>query len=353
MSSQGPMRVGVIGTGFGSRVHIPAFQQSADFEVVAVVSGRRERAEQAARQAGIGWFSDDYRSMLAEVDLDVVSIATPGGLHHEMVLAAAAAGRHILCEKPFATSASEAQAMLAAVRSAGVGHAINHEFRMQPPRQRFREMVKAGFLGRVFDVRAVLDMGMLLDPNRGWTWWSDRAQYGGMMQAMTSHLIDFLLWTFGDITSVSAQVDTFIRSRPAPDGSMREVTSDDQNAALVRFSNGAAGSIHVSGVYRAPRSLLEAHGSEGSLSIEDNKLLSARQPGKLEPVELTPLPTAAQGGDVTVQLMAAYLAHVARVFRGEADESVATFEQGLQVQAVMDAMHASSARASAINPLLS
>src|SRR3981081_2442827 len=97
-----PLRVGVIGTGFGATVHVPAFMAADEFEVVAVVSRRRENAERVARSAGIGWFSDDYRAMLGEVDLDVVSVAVPGGLHHEIVLAAAAAGRHILCEKPFA-----------------------------------------------------------------------------------------------------------------------------------------------------------------------------------------------------------------------------------------------------------
>jgi predicted dehydrogenase len=235
-ASDRPLRVGVIGTGFGSQVHVPAFQQAPDFEVVAIVSRRRENAERVAREAGLGWFSDDYRAMLRDVDLDVVSIATPGGLHHEIVLAAAAAGKHILCEKPFATSVAEARAMLAAVQRAGVAHAINHEFRMIPARQAFRRMVvDEGFLGTAFDVRGIVDLGMLLTPGRGWTWWSDRAQYGGMLQAMTSHLIDFLLWTFGDIARLSASLDTFIRTRRAADGTDREVTSDDQNAALLHF----------------------------------------------------------------------------------------------------------------------
>jgi predicted dehydrogenase len=333
----GPFRVGVIGTGFGSNVHIPAFKASDDFEVVAVVSRRRDNAERVARQAGIGWFSDDYRAMLAEVDLDVVSIAVPGALHHEIVLAAAAAGRHILCEKPFATSVAQGREMLAAVKQAGVRHAINHEFRMIPARQTFKRMVGQGFLGDPYDVRAVLETGMLLNPQRGWSWWSDRAQYGGIMQAMTSHLIDFLLWTCGDIASLSGRVDTFIRSRKAEDGTQREVTSDDQNAALLRFTSGASGLLHVSGIARAPRSLIEADGSKGSLSIDDNTLQSAREPGKLEPVEVTPL--AAEG---QVMLMTAYLSHVARLFRGEPDDDVATFEQGLRVQAVMDAIHQSS-----------
>jgi predicted dehydrogenase len=331
------LRVGVIGTGFGSTVHIPAFKASDDFEVVAVVSRRLENAARVAAAAGIGWFSDDYRAMLSEVELDVVSIAVPGGLHYEIVLAAAAAGRHVLCEKPFATSVAEGREMLAAVQEAGVGHAINHEFRMLPARQTFRRMVGEGFLGELFDVRALLDMGMLLNQARPWTWWSDRVQYGGMLQAMSSHLIDFLLWTCGDIASLSGRTDTFIRSRPAGDGTPREVTSDDQNATLLRFASGATGLLHVSGVTRAQRSLIEAHGSRASLSIEGNRLQSAVEPGKFEPVEVTPL-----AGEGPVPLMTAYLAHVARVFGGASDDNVATFDQGLRVQAVMDAIHQSS-----------
>src|SRR5215813_8439347 len=116
-----PFRVGVIGTGFGATVHVPAFKASADFQVVAVVSRPRTNAERVAREHGIGWFGDDYRAMLREVELDVISITTPGGLHHEIALAAAEAGRHILCEKPFATSVAQAKQMLAAARRAGVG----------------------------------------------------------------------------------------------------------------------------------------------------------------------------------------------------------------------------------------
>src|SRR5579864_451751 len=115
-TTDGRLRVGVIGTGFGSNVHVPAFKAS-----------------------------DDFRAMLREVaDLDAVSIATPGGLHHEMVLACAEAGKHILCEKPFATSLDQAREMLAAVQGAGVGHAVNHEFRMIPARAEFKRMVAEG-----------------------------------------------------------------------------------------------------------------------------------------------------------------------------------------------------------------
>lgn len=337
--TDGRLRVGVIGTGFGSNVHVPAFKAAPDFEVVAIVSGHAENAERVAREHGIGWWGDDYRAMLREVSsLDVVSIATPGGLHHEMVLASAEAGKHILCEKPFATSLDQAHEMLAAVQRAGVGHAVNHEFRMIPTRAAFKRMVDEGFLGTAFDIRAQVDMGMILNPARKWNWWSDRKQYGGMLQAMTSHAIDFLLWTFGDIDSLSGRLDTFVRQRPTQDGTLREVTSDDANAALVRFASGASGLISVSGVARVQRQIFEAHGSDGSLSIDQNQLLAGHEAGGLERIEVPP-----SDGQGTVGLMVAYLSHVARVFRGEADPAVATFEQGVRVQAVMDAFHASSA----------
>jgi len=344
-SSQAPLRVGVVGTGFGSSVHVPAFKASPDFDVVAIVSGHRENAERVAREHGLAWSGDDVRAMLREVDLDAISIATPGGLHHEMVLAAAEAGLHILCEKPFATSLEQANEMLAAVGQASVGHAVNHEFRMTPARQVLRRMVGEGYVGAPFDVRAVQDLGMLLNPGRTWSWWSDRQQYGGVLQAMTSHLIDFLLWTFGDITSVSGRLDTFIRERPDAEGRTREVTSDDANATLLRFASGASGLVMVSGVSRVARAVVEVHGSSGSLSIENNRLVAGREAGKLEPVDVPELEV--QG---PVGLMTAYLGHVARVFRGETDDNVATFEQGVRVQAVMDAIHRSSdANAAHIN----
>jgi predicted dehydrogenase len=275
--------------------------------------------------------------MLREVHLDVVSIAFPGGTHHEIALAAADARKHVLSEKPFTTSVAKAQDMLAAVRTGGVGHAVNHEFRMIPARQAFRRMVAEGYLGTPFDIRAYLDIGMLLNPSRGWSWWSDRQQYGGMLQAMSSHLIDFLTWTFGDIRVLSGRLDTFIKTRPAPDGNEREVTSDDANAAFVRFANGASGLLFVSGASRAQRSIIEAHGSTGSLQIDNNRLLAATEPGKFEPVEVP-----ATEGQGPVPLMTGYLSHVARVFGGEPDDVVATFEQGVRVQAVMDAIHQSS-----------
>src|SRR4051794_25636588 len=109
LSPDRPFRVGVVGTGFGATVHVPAYTAADGFQVVAITSGHRENAERVAAEHHIAWSGDDYRAMLREVDLDVVSIATPGGLHHEIALAAADAGKHILSEKPFATTLQQAR----------------------------------------------------------------------------------------------------------------------------------------------------------------------------------------------------------------------------------------------------
>src|SRR3954469_3863844 len=103
-----PLRIAVAGVGFGAAVHIPAFQ-SEGLDVVAVFSRRRERAEEAAAKFGIANVYDDYSAMLARDDIDAVSIVTPVTLHHEMTLQALAAGKHVLCEKPFTVTASEAK----------------------------------------------------------------------------------------------------------------------------------------------------------------------------------------------------------------------------------------------------
>src|SRR5947199_6956480 len=107
-TTSGRLRVGVVGTGFGAITHVPAFAASDAFEVVAIVSRQRANAERVATAHAIPWFSDSFDAMMDEVDLDVVSIATPGPLHHAMVLAAASKRKHVLCEKPFATSVDQA-----------------------------------------------------------------------------------------------------------------------------------------------------------------------------------------------------------------------------------------------------
>src|SRR3954451_1362770 len=274
MSSQ-PVRVAVIGTSFASAVQIPGFQLLPGVDVVAVASAREERAAQAAEKFGIPNAYGDWRKMLDEVECDLVSIVTPPYLHHEMTLATIARGRHVFCEKPFASNVAQAVEMVQAAERSGLVHAVDHEFRYRPARARLKELIDGGHLGEPRVIRWGWLLGMLAEPrSMAWTWWSERSKNGGILGALGSHLIDSLLWWFGDITEVTAQLNTFVTRRPTQDGtSWDEVTADDNVALLLRFASGARCTVDLSGVARPGRLLLEAYGTDGAIAIEDDERL--------------------------------------------------------------------------------
>jgi len=203
MSAQ-PVRIAVIGTSFASSVQIPGFQLLPGVEVVAVASGRPGRAAETAERFGIPNAFDDWRAMLDEVECDLVSIVTPPYLHHEMTLATIERGRHVFCEKPFASNVAQGVEMVRAAERSGLVHGVDHEFRYRPARARLKELIEAGHLGQPRVIRWGWLLGMLAEPkSRAWNWWSERSKDGGIFGALGSHLIDSLLWWFGDITEVT------------------------------------------------------------------------------------------------------------------------------------------------------
>jgi predicted dehydrogenase len=282
--------------------------------------------------------------MLADQQLDLVSIVTPPYLHHEMTLAALERGCHVLCEKPFALNLAQAREMLAAARQAGVVHAVDHEFRYLPARLKMKELVESGYLGELLTVRISAQSDMLLDPQaRPWTWWHDREKGGGILGALGSHLIDTLRWWFGEIVELAAQLDTYVKRRPLSDGGeWREVTADDLVAALLRLANGAQASFLVSGLARGAGSRMEAHGTAGTLIIDEATLLGVQGRGAPQPIELPALPRLNQGDDFRIAPFLSFLERFLPQLRGEGEAAVASFEEGVAVQAVMDAMHESS-----------
>lgn len=335
------IRVGVIGTGFGGVVQVPGFWRSPGVELVAVTSGREERARAIGRQYGLAAYSD-YRRMLDEQELDLVSVTTPPYLHHEMVMAALERGRNVLCEKPLAANLGQAREMLAAAERAGVVHAVDHEFRYLPARLKLKELVDQGYLGelKVARVTGLNDMWH----NRPWNWVMQREKSGGILQAQGSHLIDSLHWWFGPIIEVGAQLDTLVRSRPTASGEWRACDAEDQVAALLRLANGAEVSYLISGGVRPGQNRVEAYGSEGTLVIDESRLLGARGSGALEPIELsTSLPKLEPGDDFRLAPFLAFLERFLPRLRGERAEAVAGFGEGVAVQAVMDALRQSDA----------
>jgi predicted dehydrogenase len=344
------IRIGIIGTGFGLSTMVPGFRRIAGAELVAIGSARRERAEEAARANGIAMAFDDYRTMLAEAQLDLVCIATPVITHAPITLAAIAAGCHVLCEKPMAMDSNEASAMLQAATDAGVVHLIDHELRFNPTRAKIADLLATGYLGRVYYATIRNISGMRGDATRAWDWWSDRSQGGGALAANGSHQVDLLRWWLGEITAVSGQLNTFVTARhdPAQGGALRAVDSDDQFSFSARFANGAQAQVFVSYVaHYGGTNQVEIHGERGSLLLDHADRLWGKQVGGA--VEELTVPDPLEGAlDLPNSIWARSFAHLAQELvtalrEGRTPQRGATFRDGLRCQQVLDAVRRSHA----------
>lgn len=251
------IRVGVVGVGFGSVVHVPAFQ-SEGLEVAAICARRPERAQEAADRFDVEGVYTDYTKMLAHPGLDAVSVATQAGLHYEMALAALDAGKHVLCEKPFTATVEQAEQLASKADSTGLTAMVAHEFRYSPSRAYIKELIEQGFIGDpqhltfslFLNRRRPVGPGARL-PNVG---------SAGMLGALGSHYIDCMRDWFGDISNATGN----LHGHP-PEG---EALADANTGFTlqVEFANGAWGNMACSFVSPFGQGArLEVYGTEGSL----------------------------------------------------------------------------------------
>lgn len=286
------IKIGVIGTGFGSRVHVPGLQASGEFEVVGVVSHSERRAREVAERFAIPHALTDPAALLALPGLEAVTVATTPERHLALTRDALAAGKHVLCEKPLAPTLDEARAMAALAEAAaarGLVAMVDFELRWQPERRRVKELLDEGFVGTPYSVTAVGHMGLFADPERpAWSWWQQRSRGGGWLLNSGTHLIDTLRWWLGEVEAVAGFTRVNVgHRRRARDGAFAPVDADDGFGALLRMRSGADVVLHQSAVAASGRTnLVQICGSEGVLVIDDRgRLLGARR-GEPEPVPL-------------------------------------------------------------------
>lgn len=286
------LRIGVIGTGFGVRVHVPGFRESGDFEVVGIVSHGERRAREVAEREGIAHAFTDHRALLALPGLDAVSVASTPDRHAEHLIDALAAGKHVLCEKPLAHDVADARRMAAAAHAAaahGQVAMIDHELRWQPARRHVKELLDAGFVGAPYLVTAVDHIGLFADPERPpHSWWHEAARGGGWLLNSGTHLVDTLRWWLGDVERVAGFTRTHVAERRrAKDGARVPVDADDAFGALLRFRSGVDAVVQQSAVGAAGRtSLVEIHGSAGMLRLDAQGRLAGAPRGAAEPTTL-------------------------------------------------------------------
>jgi predicted dehydrogenase len=346
-----PVRIGIIGTGFGRSAQVPGFRACEGAEVVALCGSRRDRTEALARELGVPLALTDYRKLLARDDVDLVSVVTPPYLHHSMTLAALAAGKHVLCEKPMAMDVGQAREMLERAEAAGRLHLIDHELRFNPTRGRLKELLDGGFLGRVHHAAIQISTDFRADPvARTWDWWSERDRGGGSLGATASHQIDLLRWWLGDFRAVAGDLGTAVARRKAADSdAFREVTSDDHCALFAELESGAKAYLFITSVARHPLGTrTEIHGEKGTLLLDADDRLWGRRAGESSPSEYTvPDPLRELAGiekNVWAVSFVSLARHLVECIRAQKPlERGATFEDGLRCQAVLDSIRKSAA----------
>ena len=282
------MNVAIIGTKFMGKAHSNAWLNAPRFfdmgikPVLKVACGQNE-AELKAFAERWGWeeTETDWRKVLEREDVDIVDISVPTHLHRDIAVAAAKAGKHIFCEKPFALTLAEAQEMYNAAKEAGIVHYLNHNYRRCPAVMLAKQLIDEGKIGRIFHWRGAYLQDWIVDPEFPLTWHLRAETAGtGPHGDLNSHSIDLARFLVGDIKSVSAMMTTFIKERPLPgagaatfsagsgeSSEMGQVTVDDASFMLAEFENGALGSFEASRFApgRKNYNYFEIYGSNGSI----------------------------------------------------------------------------------------
>ncbi len=270
------VRVGVIGTGAIARLrHIPAFlrcQQEGSAELVAVADPQIEGAQAVANQFGIPHAYANYQDLLGLVD--AVSVCTPNLYHEPITLAALAAGKHVLCEKPIAMDAAGARRMYEQAQAANLITAVNFRYRFIPAAWFAHDLIAGGELGEIYHIYAHYFNGSLTDPMTPMAWRQAKAESGsGALGDLGSHMIDLCRYWIGDIARVQGHLRTFTTERPTPGGGISTVDVDDASTTLLRFVNGAEAVINASrnGFGHNNYQRVEVYGSKGGLIYEIEK----------------------------------------------------------------------------------
>ncbi|HYK81629.1 MAG TPA: Gfo/Idh/MocA family oxidoreductase [Gemmatimonadales bacterium] len=344
------VRIGIIGTGFGRRVQIPAIRLVPGARVTAIASASMERARAVAAEFGIPHAYGSAEALARSAEVDLVLVSSTPDAHARHAVAALEGGKHVLCEKPMALTAREAERMVAIAATSARLARIDHELRYEPNRQRVRQLVQAGAIGPVLHLELVLRPYVRGDGRPGareapWNWWYDAARGGGILGAVGSHLIDLCrFWTGSEVAAVSGGVATFTRERADEQGVRRLVTADDYASFVLRLASGAVATILLTTVAtHGPGHFAQVSGRDGTLVLTGETTLQLGRAGA--PLEDISIPDELAAQVTPNTMWARSFVRLLRDLVGVLDGrpaagEPATFADGLAVQRVMDAVRA-------------
>jgi predicted dehydrogenase len=276
--------VALIGYAFMGKAHSNAWRQVAPFfspritPRMKVICGR-DGAKVAAAAETYGWeeSATDWREVVRRKDIDIVDVSTPGDSHAEIAIAAAKAGKAVICEKPLANTVPEARRMLAAVEKAGVTHMICHNYRRVPAVMLAKQLIDSGRIGQIRQFRGTYLQDWIADPAFPMVWRLDKSKAGsGALGDIGAHSIDLARFLVGEVAEVSGHLETFIRTRPVAGSRTKRgrVTVDDAALALLRFDGGAIGTMEATRMARGRKNQnrFEINGSLGSIAFDLERL---------------------------------------------------------------------------------
>ncbi|SEC57704.1 Predicted dehydrogenase [Amycolatopsis tolypomycina] len=369
--------IGMVGHAFMGAVHSHAWRSVHRFfdpplvPRLAVLGGRDEaRAKAAAEKFGWDDVETDWRKLLARDDVGLVDVCTPGDSHAEIAIAALDAGKHVLCEKPLANSVAEAEAMAEAARRArerGVRAMVAFNYRRVPALAHARELVAGGALGEIRHVRSVYLQDWLSDAQAPMTWRLRRESAGsGALGDLGAHIVDAAQFVTGDvITGVSALTNTFVKQRPSETGGTDDVTVDDTALFLARLAGGAVATFEATrfALGRKNAMRLEVNGSKASLAFDFESMneLQWYEGTGTEAGFRRILVTEPQHPYVGAWWPPGHLLGYEHTFThevadfldaiGAGTDPAPSFDDGLRVQRVLDAVEKSAAAAATWTPV--
>lgn len=268
------LNIGLIGTGFMGKAHALGFSAAPrvfdlthDLVLHTVADVFEGAALAAARAYGFAHHTTDWRAMVADPAIDVISITAPNALHKEMSLAAIAAGKHVYCEKPLAPLAADALEMAVAAEAAEVKTQVGFNYLCNPMLGLARQMIEAGELGELRGIRVIHAEDYMNDPATPYSFRHDKAG-GGALADIGSHALATAEFLCGPITRVLGDCVTMVPERPSPTGP-RRVEVDDVGRAFLRFASGATGSVEGNWIStgRKMQHDFEVYGTKGALAF--------------------------------------------------------------------------------------
>jgi predicted dehydrogenase len=284
------LNVGLIGAGFMGKAHSLAYVAMPMFFWPApaipvrktIVDVSDAIAAEAAQRFGFEKSTSDWRSVVEDPEIDIIDIATPNHLHAEIAIAAAAAGKHIISEKPLARNGEEAKTMYDAVKNAGIVHMVAFNYRRTPAVALAKKYIDEGAIGDILNFRGTYLQDWSADPDGPLSWRFQKSIAGsGSLGDIGTHVVDMARFLCGEITQVNTQLKTWVKTRPLQAGGVDklgastkdstaprgEVDVDDEVLSLLEFQSGAIGSLEATRNAHGRNNFLtfEIHGSLGSI----------------------------------------------------------------------------------------